>query len=394
VLKGNNFFVSGKKNSFIRNGLVVFQFTISSAIIICTLIVWKQLNFFRNADLGLNKDNVLVITSTNRLGQSEESFRQTISQLPGVSDACIASSIPTGAIFGDGYEPKQEDNEPIAKEIALNSFMVDDNFVPTLQIKLEKGRNFSRTFSDSNSVILNEAAAHQIGWKDPIGKWIQYPGNDNQQFKVIGVVKNFNVQSLQNAMIPFALFHFSSKTYDIGVTHILARMNPGNTQHTIAQIESKWKAFDSGEPFDYYFLDAAFDAQYRSEQRLGTIFSVFAVLSIFIAGLGLFGLCAYVAERRTKEIGIRKVLGASVGSVVTLISKDFLKLTLLATVISFPIAWWVMHKWLQDFAYRISIGWSVFLVAAISTVLIAIVTISFQAIKAAMANPVKNLRTE
>ncbi|MDB5229864.1 MAG: FtsX-like permease family protein [Chitinophagaceae bacterium] len=394
VLKGKNLFSSGKKSLLIRNGLVVFQFTISSIIIISTLIVWKQLKFFRNADMGLNKENVLVITSTNRLGKSEESFRETISQLPGVSNASISTSIPTGSLFGDGYEPKAENNEHIAREIALSSFMVDEAFVPTLKIKVLKGRNFSKAFSDSASVVLNEEAAKQIGWKDPVGKWIQYPGNNNQLFQVIGVVKNFNVQSLQNSMIPFALFHTSSRTYDIGVSHILARIRPGNINNTISQLESKWKSFAPGEPFDYNFLDAEFDSQYRSEQRLGKLFSVFAGLSIFIACLGLFGLCAFVAERRTKEIGIRKVLGASVQSLVSLLSKDFLKLTIAAALISFPVAWWAMHKWLEDFAYRINIGWTVFVIAGLSILLIALATISFQAIKAAVANPVKSLRTE
>jgi putative ABC transport system permease protein len=192
----------------------------------------------------------------------------------------------------------------------------------------------------------------------------------------------------------FALFNLSSKSYGIGSTYTVARVRSDDLNGTINKIESKWKSFITAEPFDYNFLDSQFDAQYRAETRLGSLFSLFAGLSIFIACIGLFGLCAYVAERRTKEIGIRKVLGASVPNVVMLISRDFLILTLLAVVLAFPVAWWMMHKWLEDFAYRISLGWIVFAIAGILTIGIAFLTISYQAIRAALMNPVKNLRTE
>ena len=393
VLKGKNFFTPGKKSLLLRNGLVVFQFTMSTIMIIGTLVVLRQLKFFRNTDIGFNKSNVLVITGANRLAGSEESFRQAITQIPGVISAGTTSSVPSGSVFGDSYQPEPE-NPQTTKELNLSSFMVDDDFIPTLDIKVLKGRNFSKEFNDSASVILNEEAVKQIGWKEPVGKWLDYPGGDNTRFKVVGVTRNFNVESLRAPVSAFALFHTSSKTYSIGATNIVARVKSDDLNKTLRQIENKWRSFTSGEPYDYNFLDAQFDAQYRSETRLGSIFSLFAVLSILIACLGLFGLCTYVAERRTKEIGIRKVLGASVESVVVLISKDFLKLTLIAAILAVPIAWWMMNKWLEDFAYRISIGWSVFIIAGVFTIMIALITISFQAIKAALANPVKNLRTE
>ena len=394
VLTGKTISKSGKGALFIRNGLVIFQFTISTILIIGTLVVFKQLNFFRNANMGLNKENVLVIANSNRLGSSEESFRQTISQMPGVSNVSIANSIPTGNLFGDSYIPDQNGEQQVAKDINLTSFIIDYDFIPTLKIQVVKGRNFSRDFSDSLSVILNEEAAKQIGWKDAIGQRIQYPGGNNEWYTVIGIAKDFNVQSLQTPMTPFALFHTSSKSYDLGTTFMMVRMKPGDISNTLSKIESKWKTFVSGEPFDYNFLDASFDALYRSEQRMGSIFGIFTALSLFIACLGLFGLSAYIAERRIKEIGVRKVLGASVPNVVALLSKDFLILTLVAAFIAFPIAWWWMNKWLEDFAYRININWTVFLIAGLCTLLVALLTVSFQAIKAAIANPIKSLRTE
>jgi len=355
--------------------LVVFQFFISTVMIIGTIVVLKQLNFFRNTDLGFNKENVVVITSSNRLKSAEESFLQTIKGMPDVLNAAFTTSIPSGGAFGDSYQPEDEGNKKSA-EINLNSFLVDEAFIPTLDIKLTKGRNFSREFNDSASVILNEEAVQQIGWKDPVGKWLEYPGGNNVRFQVIGVVKNFNTQSLQNAITAFALFHPSSKTYSWGSSNTVVRVKGGDISKTISQLEEKWKSFTTNEPFDYNFLDEAFDAQYRSEQRLGSIFSIFAGLSIFIACLGLFGLSAFIAEKRTKEIGVRKVLGASVPNVVALLSKDFLKLTIIASIIAFPVAWYFMNKWLQDFAYRITLSWWIFVVAAFSALVIAVLTIS------------------
>jgi len=232
-----------------------------------------------------------------------------------------------------------------------------------------------------------------IGWKDPVGKYLAYPGND-QRFKVIAVVKDFNIESLRNIIAPFALFHISSQTYGPNADYISVRLQPGNMNDYLHELESNWKNFAPATPFDYSFLDEEFDALYRSEQRMGTVFSIFTFLSIFVACLGLFGLSVYTAERRTKEIGVRKVLGASVQSIVTLLSKDFLKLVFISAIVAFPLAWLAMNKWLEDFAYRIAIEWTVFVFAAFAALLIALLTISFQAIKAAIANPVKSLRTE
>jgi putative ABC transport system permease protein len=206
-------------------------------------------------------------------------------------------------------------------------------------------------------------------------------------------LENFNVQSLQNPITPFALFHPTSKTYGWGTSNVVVRVK-GNISSSINQFEQSWRSFSTSEPFDYNFLDEAFDAQYRSEKRLGTIFGIFAVLSIFIACLGLFGLSAFMAEKRTKEIGVRKVLGASVPNVIALLSKDFLKLTCVASILAFPVAWYFMNNWLQDFAYRINITWWIFIASAALALMVAMLTVSFQAIRAALTNPVKSLRSE
>jgi len=394
VLKGNGTINTGKRSQWFRNGLVVFQFSVATMMIIGTLVIYKQLILFRDTDLGFDRDNVVVINNTNRLGASEESFRQSISNLQGIAGASTTSSIPSGGLFQDSYVPEAESGKGAAEEINLSSFLVGYDFIPTLHMQVLKGRNFSQQFSDSLSVIVNEETVKQVGWKDPIGKYLQYPGGNNQKYKVIGVLKDFNVTSLHTPIQPFALFHTSSKSYFIGVSHIVTRVSSGHIAQALAQLESQWKKFAPAEPFDYRFLDEAFGEQYISEQRLGNIFGIFSGLSIFIACLGLFGLCAYVAEKRTKEIGVRKVLGASTGNILALLSGNFLRLTLLAAVIAFPVSWWVMNKWLEDFAYRISISWWLFALAGLAVMLIALLTIGSLAVKAARANPVKSLRTE
>ena len=394
VLKGTKLSKNNFSNLLIRNGLVVFQFSTSIILTICTIVVYEQLQYTQNKDLGMNKENVAVIANTKRLGNNEEIFREQLMNRKEVIDASISSSIPTKPNFGDGYVPEPTETEkPLITDIGLSSFMVDEDFIPTLKLQVLLGRNFSKNFNDSASVILNETAAKQIGWKDPVGKYLDYPGND-QKFKVIAVVKDFNIESLHNLVVPFALFHNSSKTYGPNSDYILVRLQAGNMNDYLLELESNWKSFAPAMPFDYSFLDTDFDALYRSEQRMGIVFGIFTFLSIFVACLGLFGLSVYTAERRTKEIGIHKVLGASVQGIFALLSKEFVKMVLIASVIAFPVAWWAMNTWLQSFAYRVNIGWWIFAIAGAITVIIALATISFQAIKAAIANPMKSLRTE
>jgi putative ABC transport system permease protein len=394
VLKGMKLFKNNISNLLIRDGLVVFQFTISIALIVCTIIVFQQLKYTQYKDLGLNKEDVVVIANTKRLGNVEETFREELTKQNGVIDASASTGVPTNGKFEDTYNPEEaESDKPLIKEMDISSFMVDEDFIPTLKMQMLQGRNFLKTFNDSASVILNETAAKQIGWKDPVGKYLAYPGND-QRFKVIGVVKDFNVESLRDLVQPFALFNAASKTYYTKSSFISVRLQPGNINKYMSGIEDKWKSFAPDIPFDYSFMDEEFDALYRSEHRMGAVFSVFTYLSIFVACLGLFGLSIFTAERRRKEISVRKVLGASVQGIVQMLSKDFIKLVAIAFVFAAPFAWWAMNEWLQSFAYRINISWWVFALAGLGAVFIALITVSFQAIKAAIANPVKNLKTE
>jgi putative ABC transport system permease protein len=276
----------------------------------------------------------------------------------------------------------------------MQQWRVDYDYIKTLGMQIAKGRNFSKDFgSDSTAVILNETAAKVLDFDDPLGKKIYQNYQDQNgtrlvSYTIIGVVKDFHFESLKQNIYPLGLFLGHSNNI------ISFKVNTANIQPLVSQIQTKWKTLAPGMPFDYRFMDEAFNNMYRGEQRVGTVAITFSVLAVLIACLGLFGLVTYMANQRTKEIGVRKVLGASVGNVVSMLSKDFIILVLIASVIAFPVAWWAMHSWLQDFAYRINIEWWVFVVAAAGALLIALLTVSFQAIKAALANPVKSLRTE
>ncbi|HWK07540.1 MAG TPA: ABC transporter permease [Puia sp.] len=397
VLKGAGLFSKRMGHQFIRNGLVVFQFTVSIALIICTMIVFRQLNYMQNKDMGLKKDNVLIIPNVEKLEGNMETLRQQISEIPGVQYASVSAGTPADGSgdFTDFYVPLTTGvKEPLAKDVTLTSYMVDEHFVPALHLQLIKGRNFSKAYNDSASIIVNEATVRHIGWKDPIGKVIRYPGNNDKLFTVIGVARDFNLNSLRYTVDPFALFYTTSKTYHANSVSIIASIDSRQTGEIVQAAERKWKAFDARVPFDYSFLDKDYEALYHSEQRLGNVFSTFTLLSILVACLGLFGLSVYTAERRMKEIGIRKILGASVQGVVALLSREFLKLVIISAIISFPIAWWAMTKWLDDFAYRVPMNASVFVIAGLLAIVIALLTVSFQAIRAATRNPARSLKVE
>ncbi|MEO6730188.1 MAG: ABC transporter permease [Ferruginibacter sp.] len=391
VLKGK--INAGFKKSNLRSGLVVFQFFISIVLIIAVTIIYNQLNFIQNTKLGYNKDQVLILNGTGTLGNNAEVFKNEVAKMSGVKSASFSGYLPVSNSSRNDNTYSKEAVMTNNNGFSMQSWNIDYEYLNTLGMEIIRGRNFSRDFpSDSSAVIINETTAKILGYDDPIGKKVHtftgFLPPTSISYTVIGVVKNFNFESLRQNIGPLCMrmgnnnwsMAFKVSTADIG--------------GLLKSIEHKWKSMAPGMPFSYGFLDESFDNMYRTEQRVGKIALSFAILTILIACLGLFGLATYMAEQRTKEIGVRKVLGASVANLVSMLSKDFLKLVMIAALLAFPIAWYVMHKWLQDFAFKVDISWLVFLSAGVAAVLIALLTVSSQAIKAALSNPVHSLRSE
>jgi len=387
-----NKLTKGLQRSWLRSGLVVFQFWISIVLIVATIVIYRQLDFIRNQTLGFNRNQVVVIQKTGALGNNVNAFKEALLKLQAVKGVTMTGYLPVSGkrAYAAIYTSPLPD---LKKAISMGAWKVDEEYIPTLQISLRNGRNFSPDFpSDSNSVIINEAAAKFLETSDPVNKNIyrikENTTNTMEAFRIIGVVKNFNFNSLHEEITPLVLVLGKDNN------SIALRINTANITSLISNIKSKWSNFASGQPFTYTFLDEEFSNLYKSEQRIGKISGTFSLLAIFIACLGLFGVTAFMSEQRKKEISIRKVLGSSVGEIVTLLSKDFLKLIFISFLIATPTAWYVMYNWLQDFAYRTDVRWWIFATTGIMTLLIALISMSFQAIKAAIANPVKNLRTE
>ena len=391
VLKGR--INAGFKKSALRSSLVIFQFFISIVLIVGTVIVYRQLHFIQTTNLGFNKEQVLIINGAGALGKNDEVFKNAVLELPGVKSATMSGFLPVTSSRNDNSYSKEAVMDS-KNALSMQSWVVDYDYVNTMGMQISRGRNFSKEYgTDSTAIILNETAARVLGYDDPIGKKIYQDYQDQNGtrmivYTIIGIVKDFHFESLHQNIFPLGLKLGHSNSI------ISFKINTTNVKPLISQIEGKWRSLATGMPFSYRFMDDAFNNMYHSEQRVGQVSITFSILAILIACLGLFGLVTYMSEQRTKEIGVRKVLGATVPNLVTMLSKDFLKLVGIASLIAFPVAWWVMHQWLQDFAYRISISWWVFVVAGIIALLIAILTISYQAIKAAIANPVKSLRTE
>ena len=390
VLKGR--IARGFKGSWLRNSLVVLQFSISVMLIAGTGIIYSQLRYIRTRDIGFDRQQVLIIHNTDALKNQAVSFKQELMQLKGVAKGTMTGYLPVnGYRNNNGFFTTPV---PDAKNaLSMQSWYVDPDYIPTLGIQILQGRNFSQSFlTDSSAVILNEAAARFLGSSGGLNKKIYMLSGINtnavMEFHIIGIIRNFNFNSLRESVTPLALFEGNENG------SMALRVRESDISQTLEQIKKKWQAFAPGQPFGYSFMDDDFDKVYSAEQRTGEIFVGFASLAIFIACLGLFGLVAYAAQQRLKEIGIRKVLGASVIQIVSLLSIDFLKLIFLASVISIPLAWWAMNRWLQDFAYRVPVSWMIFALAGSSALAVAMITISFQAIKAARVNPINNLRTE
>jgi putative ABC transport system permease protein len=385
VLKGR--FATGTKGILLRKGLVVAQFTISIALIIGTIVVYSQMKYMRSQDLGFNKDQQLIIDTQG--DPAKNTLRQTIASIPGVTATSLAGSVPGGG--NPGAYSQVENNKGDMQIANLDLYFTDFDYIPQYKIKMLAGRAFSKEFGTdtTQAMLLNETAVKLFGYsspKDIIGKKFDQWGRKGT---IIGVMEDFHFRSLQEAIKPLSM-----RIEPNGCNLISATVSPVNVKATIAAVENKWKSLIPNRPFSYFFLDDFFDKQYRSEVRFGKLFLNFALLAIFISCLGLLGLASYSTMQRTKEIGIRKVMGASVTGIVNLLSRDFLILILISFLIAAPLAGFGMHNWLKDFAYRIDIGWWIFVLAGLLAVVIALATISFQAIRAAYANPVKSLRTE
>jgi putative ABC transport system permease protein len=385
VLKGR--FATGTRGILLRKGLVIAQFSISVALIIGTIVVYNQMNYMRSRELGFSKDQVMVIDTNGDTGK--ESFRQAIKSIPAVKATAFSSSVPGS---GNPGAYSEIENKKGDLQIAnLDLYYIDFEYIPLYKIKMVAGRPFSRDFltDTAQAMILNEAAVKMFGYSSPqqaIGKRFKQWGREG---KIIGVTKDFHFRALQEPIKPLSM-----RIEPNGSNLVSVNVSAANLPATIASIENNWKKIIPNRPFSYFFLDEFFDKQYRGEERFGKLFLNFAILAIFISCLGLLGLASYSTSQRTKEIGIRKVMGASVQGIVNLLSKEFLTLVMLSFVIAMPLAWYFMHQWLKDFAYRTDINWWVFVLAGMLALMIAIITVSFQAIKAAIANPVKSLRTE
>ncbi|MBN1561243.1 ABC transporter permease [candidate division KSB1 bacterium] len=392
ILSGVNKLGAGSK---LRSGLVVFQFAISIGLVLATVIVYKQLQFIREKNLGFDRENVLIIPNANRLGSQKESFRQALRGLADVINASASEAIPArggynGTIFRATAPASDEHPFEITDaDQQCRHFETDTDYLQTMGIDLIAGRNFSTDMStDQSAVIINEATAGVFGWDDPVGKCVYGTGmKDSPEFQVIGVVRDYHFNSLHELITPVIMMRGGG-----GI--IIVRIQGGHINETIQAIENTWKEFAPNMPFVYSFLDQEFDALFRAEQQFGKLVAYFAMLTIFIACLGAFGLATFSAEQRTKEIGIRKSLGASVQQVVFMLTKEFTRLVVVAFVIVVPIAWYVMSRWLQNFAYRTSISVGIILLAGLTAILFAWLTVSYQAVRAATANPVKALRYE
>jgi ABC-type antimicrobial peptide transport system permease subunit len=382
ILKGKLITTPGE--SWIRKGLVVFQFTISVVLIVSVLVVYQQIKLIQTTNLGYNKDNVIRFSNDGNLKKNATPFLAEIKKLPGVIDATTESGDFFGHASHGGSGIDWEGKDP---DLGIEYYGNDigDNFFETMDLHMAEGRPFSKDFADSSSVIFNETAIKAMGLKNPVGKTVSLWGKKKQ---IVGIVKDYHFKSLYDKISPAFL------VYNPNADNTLVKIKAGMEQRTIAGTKKFFTKFNNGLEFNYSFLDDDYNKLYASEQRVAVLSKYFASIAILISCLGLFGLAAFTAQKRQKEIGIRKVIGASISNVITMLSKDFLMLVSISLLIAVPLSWWLMNNWLQNFAYRTHMNTGIFLIAAAFVILITLLTVSFQSIKAAIANPVKSLRTE
>ncbi len=379
-------FLGTGKGKGIRSSLVVLQFVISSGLILMTFVVGRQMSFIQNKDVGYDRDQLLVLRDTYILGNNQTAFKNQVLKDSRVKSASVASYVPVGKTneSGSGVFIDQK------YQGVVSVYKVDEQYIPTMGMQLVKGRNFSKEFgADSLNIIINETAVKSLGFgENALGKIIsRETPHGMEDLRVIGIVKDFNFRTLHQKIDPLMMVY---NAYG----GLIIRAKISDMSGLIESLSSKWKGFSVNEPFSYTVLDDSFNQAYATERRMGTILKIFALLTIFIACLGLFGLVTFTAEQRFKEIGIRKTLGSTITQIVALLAKDFVQLVFISFLISFPIGFYLMNQWLQDFAYRINIPWWVFVLTAFITVVIAFVTISYRSIKAASVNPIESLRAE
>jgi putative ABC transport system permease protein len=395
VMKGK--FSGSRRSSWLRNGLVVFQFVISIVLIVGTIVIGNQMRYMQNKDLGFDKEQVLMIKRAFALDQKTETFIEELKRMSEVKAAAGTSSIVGNRFdfFGQFFK-----TEGATEILTVKSMIGDDEFADMIGFRLKEGRMFSKETNDSLNILVNETCVKTMGLTNPIGAKISQVVNNNdgtttnRPFTILGIVKDFNFQSLRDEITPLVIFNRESFGQRARSQYVAARLKPNEFNAAVQKIEKKWKEFIPEQPFKYEFLDDNLNQGYADEQRSGKMFAVFSGLAIIIACVGLFGLSAYMASLRTKEIGIRKVLGSSVREVVILLSKDFTKLVVIAFVLAVPLSWWMMDAWLKGFAYRVNVGLASFVIAGILAFSIALLTVSYQSIKAAMLNPAKSLKQE
>jgi putative ABC transport system permease protein len=371
-----------------RRGLVIFQFTISIFMIVGVLVIYKQIQYIQTKDLGYSRDHIVRVECEGKLIGTEENFASLLKKIPGVVNASYTFNIMVGRNFGsNGVEWV---GKPPGEYIYFEGFGVGYDFIETMGMKMAEGRSFSKNFGDeSNKIIVNEEAARIMGLKNPIGKSIKL---FNQPEQIVGVVKDFHFESLRETVKP--LYMTLLKQDSSPWNKMMIRIQAGKEKETVERIQNLYESYNPGFPFDFHFLDEIYEKQYASDLRVGILSKYFASLAILISCLGLFGLTAFTAQKRQKEIGIRKVIGATVPDVVLMLSRDLFKQVLIALCISVPLSWWVMSRWLNGFVYRIPMSLGIFLIAGFSIIIITILTVSYQSVKAAYGNPVVSLRSE
>lgn len=389
ILKGKP--ITRFKRVGLRSGLVVFQFFVSVTLIVGTIVVYQQMRYIQQKDVGFEKDQLLTIPNSYVLGNNEQVFKQQLLQDSRVVGATVSWYKPAGPTnYNNALAYPQGNDKQVVGGV---DYHVDEEYIPTMGMHIISGRNFSTDFAtDSLGIILNETAAKALGWNTStaVGKTVIRQNStrgDNVPFHVIGVVKNFNFKSLHETISPL----YMTLSPESG---LIFKIKTTDVSGLVATMEQTWESFNTGEPFTYAFMDDLFNKTYMAEQKTRVVLNIFTAITIFVACLGLFGLATHTAEQRTKEIGVRKVLGATVAQVTGLLSGEFIRLVLIASVIAFPIAWYAMNTWLENFAYRIAIQWWVFAIAGLAAVTIALLTVCWQAIRAAVANPVDSLRDE